>query len=391
MDSNSNLPWKDSAERYDVTVIVPTFNRAHCIQECIDSLLAQTHPAIEILVIDDGSEDTTKDVIQAYGDDVTYIYKDNGGKPSAVNLGLSLAKGNLIWLFDDDDVALSKAIESRIRALKDNPSAGFVYSPHYIGSSDKNGRIKKDRLYEPSCNKSQFLYKLLKGCFFHLASTLVRIEAYQKIGGFDEELLSSEDYDVQIRLSREFSAAYCQSPSFIFRHHSGHRGAKSIRYSAKNRTKVFLHYDQVIGRKIYSSFKLDEYHRPEVKGEIIPNKSWRECALLSRMVVMASKGCIDEMFMDLAAVLELIKTHDKVNEELPKMLTDSIKTGYAYQAINDDWPAFKSNVRELHHHKFSGVARSALARGFFQLAKSYPGSLREKLTKLRYSVECLLL
>jgi hypothetical protein len=76
-----------------ISVIVPTFNRASYIEQCLDSLLAQTVPALEILVVDDGSQDDTAQRVARYGSRVTYIHKPNGGKPSAVNLGLQRARG----------------------------------------------------------------------------------------------------------------------------------------------------------------------------------------------------------------------------------------------------------------------------------------------------------
>lgn len=117
-----------------VSIIVPTFNRAHYLPECLDSLVAQTVAPLEIIVVDDGSEDATREVVARYNSPVIYIYKENGGKPSAVNLALQACKGDLIWLFDDDDVALPDAIEQRLEAFVKSPEAGFVYSAHYLGT-----------------------------------------------------------------------------------------------------------------------------------------------------------------------------------------------------------------------------------------------------------------
>ena len=83
----------------NVSIIVPTFNRAHYLAECLDSLLAQSIPAHEIIVIDDGSEDGTAALLVGYGERIRYVRKENGGKPSAVNLGLAIASGDLIWIF----------------------------------------------------------------------------------------------------------------------------------------------------------------------------------------------------------------------------------------------------------------------------------------------------
>jgi glycosyltransferase involved in cell wall biosynthesis len=79
-----------------VSVLVPTFNRVNYIAECLDSLLAQTVPPLEVIVIDDGSEDGTADLLASYGHRIRHIRKENGGKPTAVNLGIQEARGDLI-------------------------------------------------------------------------------------------------------------------------------------------------------------------------------------------------------------------------------------------------------------------------------------------------------
>ena len=235
---------------FRVSVLVPTYNRANYIAECIESLLAQTMQALEIIVIDDGSEDNTAEVLAPYSNRITYIKKENGGKPTAVNLGLSIAQGELIWIFDDDDVALPAAIANRVKTLQANPNAGFVYSPHFYGSDGTNGKIKQGALHKtPQYNAECVLYELMKGCFFHLATALVRADAYQSVGGFDTELLSSEDYDMQLRLAGAYPAAYCPEPSFIFRQHEGLRGAKAIRYGGNQRAKIFRQFDPLSGPK----------------------------------------------------------------------------------------------------------------------------------------------
>ena len=87
--------------------------------------------AAEIIVIDDGSEDGTAALLAGYGERIRHVRKENGGKPSAVNLGLSMARGDLIWIFDDDDVALPDAIETRLACLNNTRERGLS-SAHII-------------------------------------------------------------------------------------------------------------------------------------------------------------------------------------------------------------------------------------------------------------------
>lgn len=365
-----------------VSVLVPTFNRAHYLGECLDSLLAQTMPALEIIVIDDGSEDHTAEVVKRYGPRIHYLHKDNGGKPTAVNLGLSLAQGELIWIFDDDDVTLPDAIANRVAALQVMPDAAFVYSTHFYGSDGPNGRIKRGRLHQlPSCTADNFFFELMKGCFFHLATALVRADAYAQVGGFDTALLSSEDYDMQLRLARAYPGIYCPEPSFIFRQHSGARGAKAIRYGAGQRVTVFRKFDQRVGQKLRASLPLGDYLVPRVA--VVCTPAGQRQALLGRMTVMASKGCLPEMLEDLRSALALMAQDAVPAPAELQTIAAAICTGYACDAIDDQWHDFSTLLAALPRSPAARLAIRSLATGLFRLAKGYPAPLPVRWLRLK--------
>ena len=122
-----------------VSVIVPTFNRAQMLQECVASLLRQTQPPLEIIVVDDGSTDDTAEVVRRMPAPVRYLYKSNAGKPAALNFALPHATGQWIWFFDDDDVALPRSIEARLQALPAAPDARVIISRFVWGRNDAAG------------------------------------------------------------------------------------------------------------------------------------------------------------------------------------------------------------------------------------------------------------
>jgi len=365
-----------------VSVLVPTFNRANYIAECLDSLLAQTMPALEIIVIDDGSEDDTAEILKPYGQHIRYIRKDNGGKPTAVNLGLTLAQGELIWIFDDDDVALPNAIANRVGALQARPDAGFVYSPHFYGGDGADGKIHQGRMHQfPIYTPDSFLFELMKGCFFHLATALVRADAYRAVGGFDTELLSSEDYDMQLRLARAYPAAYCHEPSFIFRQHTGPRGAKAIRYGGNQRAKIFRKFDQRIGQKLRASLPLGDYLVP--RQAIFSAPTAQRQALLARMTVMASKGCLPEMTIDLQSVLTLLPPDRVPEPAVREAIAEAICTGYAADVITNQWDAFKTLLAGLPRSPAGRSVVRSIATGLFRLAKGYPGPIPVRWLRLK--------
>ena len=365
-----------------VSVLVPTFNRANYISECLDSLLTQTMPALEIIVIDDGSEDNTAEVLKPYGQRIRYIRKDNGGKPTAVNLGLTLAQGELIWIFDDDDVALPNAISSRVEALQARPDAGFVYSPHYYGHDGADGKILKGRAHQlPICTQDSFFFELMKGCFFHLATVLVRAEVYRAVGGFDTDLLSSEDYDMQLRLARAFPAAYCPTPSFIFRQHSGLRGANAIRYDGSTRALIFSQFDQRVGQKLRASLLLEDFLVPRRASISAPAMQGQ--ALLARMTVMASKGCLPEMMNDLQDILTLLPPDRVPEPAVREAIAAAICTGYAADAITGQWDHFRTLLSSLPPSPAGRSVVRSIATGLFRLAKGYPGPIRLRCLRLK--------
>jgi glycosyltransferase involved in cell wall biosynthesis len=117
----------------DCTVIVPTYNRAEFLVEALDSLLTQTWPPGQIIVVDDGSTDETPAVLGGYNGRLEVVRKPNGGKASALNAALPQVRHGAVWIFDDDDIALPDGLERHLKALNGCGSAGFTISSMLIG------------------------------------------------------------------------------------------------------------------------------------------------------------------------------------------------------------------------------------------------------------------
>lgn len=280
-----------------ISVLVPTFNRAALLDQCLESLLAQTVAPHQVIVIDDGSTDDTPNRVARFGKAVTYLHKPNGGKASALNFGLSHVSGDFVWVFDDDDVALPTANEVRLRALAARPDAGFVVTNHLCGQSRANSTVEPVRASRwPAVDEKNFLLTLMQGCFVHHNSALVRTHCYREVGPFREELKNAQDYDMQLRLALRYPAVLLDEPTFIFRMHEGERGPQGDRFPHHERERRFARFDQLVGSHLRAASQLGDYLVPRRGAALTPHEEGE--ALLNRMTVMASKGLLDEFRED---------------------------------------------------------------------------------------------
>ena len=370
-----------------VSIIVPTFNRAHYLGQCLESLIAQTVPAHEIIVVDDGSEDDTESVVARYVPQVTYLRKVNGGKASALNFGIARSTGNLIWVFDDDDAAFPDAIEHRLAIWRVDPAAGFVYGPHSIVMEGSDGILHQVGENWPSSydNDTFFLY-LLRDCFFHLNSCLFRRTVFDAVQGFDEHLKRAQDYDFQIRMVRAFRGVLATKPVFAFRRHDGLRGDQSTRHRAEERSNVFVTFDRLVGKKIRSELSLGEYLCPPRRSVL--SSSERITALLSRMVVMGSKGYIEALSDDLVdAVQSMDALGIRMRESERELIRTAMCQGYSPVVIDQQWHVFVDCMRQLRSYKHGWQVRMELAKGLVRLARSYPNPWRFRLRILLRAVQ----
>ena len=286
-----------------VSVIVPTFNRAQMLQQCVTSLLRQTQPPQEIIVVDDGSTDDTAAVVRRMPPPVRYLHKSNAGKSAALNFALPHASGQWIWFFDDDDVALPNSIEARLHALAAVPDARLIISRFVWGTNGAAGELLAgEALQWPQFSARDFYLKFLRTCFAHLNGALIRRDRISEIGGFRTDLLTSEDYEFTLRVARGEKIAICNEPTFVFRQHSGQRGPHSQRFSASERLRRFADGDAAIGRSIRSTHALAEYLGLPTDREL-DMPSARE-ALLARLLVMAGKGLLAEVAADAIALCQ---------------------------------------------------------------------------------------
>lgn len=322
-----------------VSVIVPTFNRAHMLAQSIRTLVDQTRPPLEVIVVDDGSADDTSAVVATLPGPVRYIRQDNAGKATAVNRGLSEARGQLIWLFDDDDWAEPDAIERRLRVLEARPSLGFVGGGHCMGHAGEHGeKVVDSRRRMPAHPDSSRRQRLFEDCYFSLCSVLAHRRCFEDIGGLDVSLKSSEDYDALIRMAARFEFDVVDEVIFTVRQHAGVRGSGEHAYAAAKRREVFRRSDRLVGMKMRRDLPLDVF-QPAPEGGVRRSSAW-----LERAVVMASKGLIAEAFDDVEAHVDQGGSSGPFERQ---RVMDMLWCDYACDAALDDLPLFLARMQSL--------------------------------------------
>ena len=197
-----------------VSIILPTYNRAHLIEESIKSVLRQSFQDFELLIIDDGSTDNTEEVVRNIDDPrIKYIKcSENRGASTARNIGINYSKGEYIAFQDSDDEWYSNKLQMHIDAFKNSSlDIGVVYTGFYRIKDGKKVYIPESWVTKMEGDIHQ---ELLKENFISTQSALVRIECFKVVGLFDEDLPRFQDWDLFIRLSKDFQFKYIDKASF---------------------------------------------------------------------------------------------------------------------------------------------------------------------------------
>lgn len=185
-----------------ISVIIPTYNSEKYINEALISVLRQTYTDFEIIVIDDGSTDRTKEIIENKFPGVRYFYISNQGASKARNYGIQRARGEYIAFLDADDLWLPEKLEKQLKEFNDDQELMMVFTEHL--EFDTNGFrksvfSKKEKLMKGDVVKKIFLYS-----YVALPTVMVRRKVFQEIGYFDESLKVAEDDNLWMRIALKF-------------------------------------------------------------------------------------------------------------------------------------------------------------------------------------------
>lgn len=181
-----------------VSVIIPCFNEETFVGQAIGSLLEQTRPPEEIIIVDDGSTDRSAEVAGSFGDLVRVLNTDGHGAPRARNYGADNASGDALMFLDADDILGPNVIEILTEHLKINP-AGIVACPWYRLDKIKGKWVRRPRSCQPLVAEQDYLSGWLTGKYHPPCSVLWSRTAFKKTGGWDPEVIVNQDGDLMMR------------------------------------------------------------------------------------------------------------------------------------------------------------------------------------------------
>ena len=189
-----------------ISVVIPTYNRAHEVCAAVDSVLQQTYPRVEAIVVDDGSTDDTRSRLELYGDRVRFVCQANAGPAAAMNRGISLARGELVAFLGSDDLLLPGFAEQCVAMLREAGSSIPVCITNAIlkRTTGDSGRSFDTAWLRPQLGEGIWrnVTEVLLTRFVLCGQTMtIRRDALERVGGFDEGLRYLEDYDLALRLS----------------------------------------------------------------------------------------------------------------------------------------------------------------------------------------------
>jgi glycosyltransferase involved in cell wall biosynthesis len=194
-----------------VSVIIPTFNRAAVLPRAVMSALAQSFRDFELIVVDDGSKDSTREILAAFEGRLTVIPKRHGGVSSARNLGISRSKGNLIAFLDSDDEWLPDKLCRQVALFK--PS-----NPLFVCHTDEIWQRDGRTVPQHAQHRKQggrFFERALERCLISPSSVVLSRLLLDEVGWFDEDLPAAEDYDLWLRITAFHEVDFVPQPLVV--------------------------------------------------------------------------------------------------------------------------------------------------------------------------------
>jgi len=214
-----------------VSVIIPSFNRAYCLPECIRSVLRQS--GFELIVVNDGSTDDTVKVLKSFSDIRVIHLANNQGVSYARNQGIEQAKGSLICFLDSDDLWEIGKLEAQVKWMQDHPECQAVYTDEiWI----RNG-VRVNPMFKHQKYSGDIFKQCLPLCIVSPSSVMLRKTLLDEVGVFDESMPVCEDYDLWLRIAVRYPFTFLNDQLIIKR--GGHKDQLSRKYWGMDRWRIY--------------------------------------------------------------------------------------------------------------------------------------------------------
>lgn len=200
--------------RPQVSIAIPTYNRAGYLVEALESALSQTYPAIELIVVNDGSTDETEKVLQPYMKRIRYIRQENRGWAEAKNRGLEASTGEFLCILDDDDRLHPMKVTKQLEMFQKNPDLGICATGFNI--IDEGGKVIEGFIPPPIRPQTQAL-EMLRMSLVNQSSAMLHRRCYAKLGGLKQ--IHSDDYEYWLRASVHFRIGVVPEKLTDYRRH----------------------------------------------------------------------------------------------------------------------------------------------------------------------------
>lgn len=214
-----------------VSVVIPTYNRRDLVREAIASVTAQSYTDFEVIVVDDGSDDGTAEVVQQFAR-IRYIYQPNHGVSAARNAGVALAQGELLAFLDSDDLWQPRKLECQVALFDQYPDIQICQSDEIW----TRGGVRVNPHNKHRKTGGDIFARSLELCLVSPSAVMMRRALFEELGGFDETLPACEDYDLWLRITTRLPVHFIEMPLVVKR--GGHPDQLSRRFWGMDRFRV---------------------------------------------------------------------------------------------------------------------------------------------------------
>lgn len=211
-----------------VSVVIPCYNSARFLKDCIDSALSQTYPSIEIIVVDDGSTDNSQEVLHSYNGSIRVISQVNAGVSAARNTGIGAAKGDFVVMLDADDTMDPNCIETRMVPMLADPQVGIVAGSYRI--ADENLVPYNETAHTDLPTISLDGRSAIRICNSPNIGLIIRKRAFAICGLYDPFFKGGEDWDMQIRICQKFKHVFVPTRLATYRQVQSSATRNSVRF-----------------------------------------------------------------------------------------------------------------------------------------------------------------